>query len=129
MKIIIRLLLISILLTLPYMYGCSKFAIAKRQEEKRRRELVKTNREKELQAQKEYEDAVQRQYDMQDKATRKSMRKNMKKSMAWKQNKKPCFLIRWFTPKQKRVRPNEQGMLIPDVHGIIYASGIMPVDI
>jgi hypothetical protein len=109
MRIIVRLLLAVFLLTLPMTYGCSRFAIAKRQEEKRRKELVKQNKEKELEAQAAYEAALQRHYDMQSKETRKSMRKNMKKSQTWKENKKECFLKRWFTPKHKKRHPKEEG--------------------
>jgi hypothetical protein len=108
MKIIVRLMLVSFLLTLPVTYGCSRFAIAKRQENKRRKELVKQNKEKELEAQAAYEEALERYYKMQDPKTRKEMRQNMKKSLAWKENKKPCFLVRWFTPKQRKKHPHEE---------------------
>jgi tRNA(Glu) U13 pseudouridine synthase TruD len=112
MKLIVRLLLATFLLTLPFTFGCSRFAIAKRQEEKRRKELARMNKEKALESQLAYEEAVQRHYDMQDKKTRKEMRRNMKKSLAWKENKKPFFLVRWFTPKSKRVTPRPGGYLI-----------------
>jgi len=109
MRIIQRFLLISLLLTIPFNYGCSRYAVMKRQEEKRRKELAKEQERRELEAQAAYEEAVQRHYDMQTKETRKEMKQNMKKSIAWKENKKPFFLIRWFTPKHKKKPPRTQG--------------------
>jgi hypothetical protein len=108
MKVIVRLLILSIFLSLPLSYGCSKFAIAKRQENKRRKELVKQKQQEDLEAQAAYEAALDRHYDMQTKETRKAMRQNMKKSLAYKENKKPFFLVRWFTPKARKAKPKQK---------------------
>lgn len=109
MKILFRVLLICTLLTLPLSFGCSKYQVMKRQESQRRKAMDKEKTQRELEAQAAYEQAVERQYAMQTKETRKLMRENMKKSNALRENKKPNFLKRWFTPKQKRVTPRRGG--------------------
>lgn len=109
MKIIVRLLLFSFLLTLPFSFGCSKYQMMKREENQRRKEMAKEKERRDLEAQAKYEGALERFYSMQTKETRKSMRQNMKKSQALKNNKKPSFLKRWFTPKQKKKPPKRDG--------------------
>jgi hypothetical protein len=109
MKFIVRLLLISFLLTVPLSYGCSKYQVMRRQENQRRKEMVKEKERRDLEDQAAYEQAMERHYSLQTKETRKAMRINMKKSIALKENKKPCFLIRWFTPKQKKKPPRNNG--------------------
>lgn len=109
MKIVTRILLLAMFLSLPATYGCSRFYVQKQQEKKRRKELVKEQERRDLEAQAAYEEALERHYAMQTKETRKSMRSNMKKSIALKENKKPNFLQRWFTPKQKKKPPRREG--------------------
>lgn len=109
MKILVRVLLVCMVLTLPVSMGCSKYTVMKRQEAQRRKEMDKEKEQRELEAQAAYEQAVERHYAMQTKETRKAMRENMKKSNALRENKRPNFLVRWFTPKQKRVTPRRGG--------------------
>jgi hypothetical protein len=104
MKSTARMLFLCLVLILPMSLGCSKYAVMKRQETQRRKEMVKEKERRELESQAAYEQAIERQYAMQTKETRKSMRQNMKKSTALRENKKPNFLKRWFTPKQKRAK-------------------------
>lgn len=108
MKTISRILLLALFLSLPLSYGCSKYQVMKRQEKQRRKELAKEQERRDLEAQAAYEEALERHYAMQTKETRKAMRQNMKKSIALKENKKPNFLQRWFTPKQKKKPPRRE---------------------
>jgi hypothetical protein len=109
MRAFAGILILSILLSLPMSFGCSKYAVQKRQEKQRRKELAKEQERRDLEAQAAYEEALERHYAIQTKETRKVMRQNMKKSIAIKENKKPNFLQRWFTPKQKKKPPRREG--------------------
>lgn len=102
-------MLICCVLAAPVNMSCSKYSMMKREEKQRRKQQAKDQEQKELEAQAAYEQAVERHYAMQTKSTKKAMRQNMKKSIALKENKKPSFLKRWFTPKQKRTKPNRRG--------------------
>jgi uncharacterized protein HemX len=78
MKSTARMLFLCLVLILPMSLGCSKYAVMKRQETQRRKEMVKEKERRELESQAAYEQAIERQYAMQTKETRKSMRQNMK---------------------------------------------------
>lgn len=105
MKSSVRILLLCLVLLLPMGVGCSKYAVMKRQETQRRKEMAKEKERRDMEGQAAYEEALERHYAMQTKDTRKAMRQNMKKSNAIRENKKPNFLKRWFTPKKKKVKP------------------------
>ncbi len=109
MKSTVRMLLLCTVLLLPMSFGCSKYAVMKRQETQRRKEMAKEKERRDLEAQAAYEEALERHYAMQTKETRKAMRANMKKSNALRENKKPNFLKRWFTPKKRKVAPRRDG--------------------
>ena len=107
MKLIQKILLFALIILLPLSFeSCSKFAQSKRQEEKRRKDLVKEKAEREREAERAYEEAIQRHYDMQQKSTQKMMRRTARKSYRQSTGKKEFFLVRWFTPKQKKVKSN-----------------------
>jgi len=109
MKILVRVLVVCTILSLPMSFGCSKYQVMKRQESQRRNEMDKEKERRELESQAAYEQALERHYAMQTKETRKAMRSNMKKSNALKENKKPNFLKRWFTPKRKKKPVQREG--------------------
>ena len=110
MKYIIKIVAVCVLVSVGGTFtSCSKYAQQKRQEKQRRKDLAKEQERRDLEAQQAYEEALERHYAMQTKETRKSMRKNMKKSIALKENKKPNFLQRWFTPKHKKRPPRREG--------------------
>ena len=108
MKIILRILLLSFLLSTPVLVSCSRYQMDKRAEAQRRKEFEKEKQRRELEAQAAYEQAVERNYAMQTPETRKAMRDNMKKSNALREHKKPNFLQRWFTPKHQKRAPRRQ---------------------
>ncbi|MEI6123677.1 MAG: hypothetical protein WCQ95_08615 [Bacteroidota bacterium] len=82
--------------------GCSKFQQSKHQENARRKQFERDKKQKDKEAARAYKDAINRHYSMQDRNTQKMMRETAKKSQLAKDHKKPNFLKRWFTPKQKK---------------------------
>ena len=99
------LIFLLVSLTVP-MNGCSKFSRMKRQENQRRKDLEKEKAQREKESQQAYEDAIKRHYEMQDKETQKMMKKTARKSARVNENRREFFLKRWFTPKQKKSKPN-----------------------
>lgn len=82
--------------------SCSKFQQSKHQEAQRRKKLEKDKIQKEKEAEKAYEEAINRHYAIQDNNTKKMMRQTAKKSQDKRENKKDGFFKRLFTPKQKK---------------------------
>ena len=102
MRFLKKLILIIFVFTLILSFnGCSKFQQSKRQEIARRKQLEKDKKKKEQEAEKAYQDAINRHYAMQDEGTKKMMRQTARKSQQVKEHKKENFLQRWFSPKQK----------------------------
>lgn len=82
--------------------SCSKFQQSKRQEAQRRKKTEKEKIQKEKEAEKAYEDAINRHYAIQGKTTQKMMKQTANKSQDVRENKKDGGLKKLFTPKQKK---------------------------
>ena len=98
-KFILILFVLSLIATTE---SCSKFQQSKRQETQRRKQLEKDKKKKEKEAEQAYADAINRHYAMQDQSTKKMMRQTARKSEQASEHKKQCFIVRWFSPKQKK---------------------------
>lgn len=86
--------------------SCSKFQQSRRQEAQRRREFEKEKKQRDKEAEEAYEAAIERQYAIQDAATKKMMKQTAKKSDAQREHKKEGFFKRLFTPKHKKGKPS-----------------------
>jgi len=84
--------------------GCSSFQQAKRQEAQRRKQFEKEKEQRDKEAEAAYEDAIQRHYAIQDRATKKMMKQTAKKSQMNREHKKEGFFKRLFTPRQKKTK-------------------------
>jgi len=103
MRFLKNLILILFVLTFSLSFqSCTKFQHSKRQETQRRKQFKKDKHKKDREAQQAYKDALKKHYDMQTTGTQKMMRETARKSQNAMEHKKPCFIKRWLTPKQKR---------------------------
>lgn len=100
-KLILFLLLASLTISFE---SCSKFQKSKMQENQRRKKFEKEKEKREKEAEKAYEDAIKRHYAIQDGTTKRKMKENARLSQNHKDNRKECFIKRWFTPKQKKTK-------------------------
>jgi len=96
MKYISRIVLLSIILSLPLLWSCRTNSAASRQ-----KQIEKQREEKDKQAIKQYNEAVERHLKNQTKKTRKRMEENKTKSEKAGLSKKSCFLKKWFGSKDK----------------------------
>lgn len=98
-KIVFVLIIFSLGMSTIGFTGCSKFSKMKREEAKRHKKFEKDREKQKNQEQLAYENAVQRNYDMQSPETQKAMRENAKKSEKYSRqmnHKKEFFLVRWW---------------------------------
>ncbi|HOV11437.1 MAG TPA: hypothetical protein PLL90_06710, partial [Bacteroidales bacterium] len=104
-----KIFLIMIVLTLTVSgHSCSSFQQAKRQEAQRRKQFEKEKEQRDKEAEAAYEEAIQRHYAIQDKATKKMMKQTAKKSQMNREHKKDGFFKRLFTPRQKKAKSNRK---------------------
>ncbi len=108
-KIVFALIILSLGISSIGFTGCSKFSKMKREEAKRHKKFEKDREKQKKEEQLAYENAVQRNYDMQSPETQKAMRENAKKSEKYMRqinHKKEFFLTRWwhsiFKPGKKK---------------------------
>ena len=63
---------------------------------KQDKELIQQRRNREKEAQKEFDDAIKSHYKRQGKKTARRMKKNKRKTKRMKKNKRPPFWEKWF---------------------------------
>ncbi len=81
-------------------FGCSSLKKDMRQEKHRRKELETIVKDRDKKAEKAYEEAVKRQYEIQTKETQKRIDYLEKQSNIYNGVKKEFFLKRWFSKKK-----------------------------
>jgi len=105
MRFLRNIILVIMVLTIALSgSGCSSFQQAKRQEAQRRKQFEKEKEQRDKEAEAAYEEAIQRHYAIQDRATKKMMKQTAKKSQMNREHKKEGFFKRLFTPKQKKTK-------------------------